>query len=134
MSEMNDINTLFYELIRVAIGTQEPPSTGLRAGLSRLPSEAEWEGLLDMAEKQSLIGVCFVGIHALGADSDEGYVQIGMSQDLYFDWMGTAAQINMKNEIVNKQCVELQKRLAADGLRSRVKGRVPDSDQIMLLA
>ena len=103
---------LFFELIRVAIGTQY--------SLSRLPSEAEWEELFEMAEKQSLIGVCFVGIHALGADSDEGYINIGMSEDLYFDWMGMAAQINMKNELVNQQCVELQKRLSADGLRSCV--------------
>ena len=109
---MNEIDNIFFELIRVAIGTQET--------LSRLPSEAEWEELLDMAEKQSLIGVCFVGIHALGADSDDGYINIGMSEDLYFDWMGTAAQINMKNELVNQQCVELQKRLSADGLRSCV--------------
>ena len=105
-------DTLFYSLLRVAIGTQD--------ALPRIPTEAEWEGLLDMAEKQSLIGVCFVGIHALGADSDEGYINIGMSEDLYFDWMGTAAQINMKNELVNQQCVELQKRLEADGFRSSI--------------
>lgn len=71
-----------------------------------------------MAIKQSLIGVCFVGLHTLGADSDEGYVQVGMSENLFFEWMGTAAQINMKNDLVNEQCVELQKRLATDGLRS----------------
>lgn len=98
---MVSIDTLFFELIRVSIGTQESPSTGLRAGLSRLPSEAEWEVLLDMAVKQSLVGVCFCGIHQLGADSDEGYINIGMSEDLYFDWMGTAAQINMKNELMD---------------------------------
>lgn len=57
------MNKLFYELIRVAIGTQ--------ATLSRLPSETEWEELFEMAEKQSLIGVCFDGIHVLGADLDE---------------------------------------------------------------
>lgn len=101
---------LFFELIRVAIGTQET--------LSRHPSEAEWEELFEMALKQSLVGVCFVGLHTLGADSDEGYVQIGMSEDLFFDWMGMAAQINMKNDLVNQQCVELQKRLAAEGFRS----------------
>ena len=117
---MVSIDTLFFELIRVSIGTQESPSTGLRAGLSRLPSEAEWEVLLDMAVKQSLVGVCFCGIHQLGADSDEGYINIGMSEDLYFDWMGMAAQINMKNELVNQQCVELQKRLAAEGFRSSI--------------
>ena len=105
---MNEINCLFFELIRVAIGTQET--------LSRFPSEAEWEELFEMAVKQSLVGVCFVGLHTLGADSDEGYAQIGMSEDLFFDWMGMAAQINMKNDLVNQQCVDLQKRLAADGL------------------
>lgn len=106
------MNSLFYQLIRVSIGTQ--------ATLSRLPSEAEWEELFEMAVKQSLVGVCFCGIHQLGADSDEGYVQIGMSEDLYFDWMGMAAQINMKNELVNQQCVELQTKLSAVGLRSCV--------------
>ena len=117
---MSDLNTLFFELIRVAIGTQE--------SLSRLPSHstgsgltpAEWEELFEMAVKQSLVGVCFCGIHALGADSDEGYARIGMSEDLFFDWMGMAAQINMKNDIVNEQCVALQKRLAADGIRSSI--------------
>lgn len=54
-----------------------------------------------MAVKQSLVGVCFCGIHQLGADSDEGYINIGMSEDLYFDWMGMAAQINMRNEVMD---------------------------------
>lgn len=106
------MNTLFYELIRVSIGTQET--------LSRLPSEAEWEELFDMAVKQSLVGVCFVGLQRLGADSDDGFARIGMSGELYFNWMGMAAQINLKNEIVNEQCAQLQKRLAADGLRSSI--------------
>ena len=87
---MSDIHTLFFELIRVAIGTQE--------SLTRLPSETEWEELFDLAVKQSLVGVCFSGLHSLGADSDEGYDRIGMSEDLFFDWMGMAAQINMRNE------------------------------------
>ena len=103
---------LFFELIRVAIGAQ--------ATLSRLPSEAEWEELFEMAEKQSLVGVCFSGLYDLGADSDEGYARIGISEDLFFGWMGMAAQINMKNDVVNEQCVALQKRLAADGFRSCV--------------
>lgn len=109
---MSDLNTLFFELIRVAIGTQ--------AGLSRLPSEAEWEELFEMAVKQSLVGICFIGLHTLGADSDDGFAKVGMSEELFFDWMGMAAQINMKNELVNEQCVELQKRLAAEGYRSSI--------------
>ena len=106
------MNTLFFELIRVSIDTQD--------SLSRFPSEAEWGELFEMAVKQSLVGVCFVGLHTLGVDSDERYVQIGMSEKMFFAWMGMAAHINMKNNMVNKQCVELQKRLAAYGLRSCV--------------
>ena len=106
------MNDLFFELIRVAIGTQET--------LSRLPSEAEWEELFEMAVKQSLVGICFCGLHDLGADSDEGYIKIGMSEDLYFDWTGMAAQINMKNELVNQQCVKLQSKLTESGYRSCV--------------
>lgn len=104
---------LFFELMRVSIGAQ--------GTLSRLPSEQpEWKELYEMAVKQSLVGVCFAGIQHLGADSDDGFSKIGMSEDLYFDWMGAAAQLQLRNDVVNERCVELQKRLVADGLRSCV--------------
>lgn len=106
------MNPLFFELVRVAIGTQET--------LSRYPSEDEWMEVFDLAVKQSLVGVCFVGLQRLGADADDGFEKIGMSEGLYLNWMGMAAQINMKNDVVNEQCVELQKRLEADGLRSSI--------------
>lgn len=109
---MSVVNIFFFDIIRAAIGTQ--------ASLSRFPSETEWKELFDMAVKQSLVGICFAGLHRLGADSDDGFAKIGMSEDLYFDWMGMAAQISMKNDVVNGQCAELQKRLAADGIRSSI--------------
>lgn len=46
------LNEIFFELIRVAIGTQD--------SLSRVPSAKAWKGLYDMAKKQSLVGVCLV--------------------------------------------------------------------------
>lgn len=107
---MSEITTLFFELIRVSLGTQ--------ASLSHLPSEAEWNELFDMAVKQSLVGICFVGLQNLGADSDDGFARIGMSGDLYFNWMGMAAQINMKNELVNRQCVEVQQMIENAGFRT----------------
>lgn len=110
MIQIDIMNLLFFELIRVAIGTQET--------LSRLPSEAEWEELFEMAVKQSLVGVCFMGLLTLGADSDEGYARIGMSEELFFDWMGLATQINMKNELVNRQCMEVQQKIEDAGFRT----------------
>ena len=107
---MNDISTIFFELIRVAIGTQEC--------LSRLPSARDWGELYKMAQKQSLVGVCFAALQRLGANADEGFDRIGMSEMVYLTWMGMAAKIQQRNEVVNQQCVELQARLSADGFRS----------------
>lgn len=104
------MNTLFFELIRVAIGTQE--------SLTKLPSESEWEKLFDIAVKQALVGISFIGLHRLGADADDGFVRIGMSEDLYLGWMGMATQISMKNEHVNRQCVELQQTIKKAGFCS----------------
>ena len=104
------MDSLFYQLIRVAIGTQD--------SLSRLPSQKEWKALYDMAKKQSLVGVCFAGLQRLGSDADEGFARIGMSEMLYLSWMGLAAKIQQKNEIVNQQCAELQEKFSDDGIRS----------------
>lgn len=97
---------LFFELIQVAIGT---------AGcLSRSPSADEWGKLYDMAKKQSLVGVCFAGVRRLQLQEQ------CPPEMLYLTWMGMAAKIQQKNEVVNRQCVDLQKRLSADGFRSYI--------------
>lgn len=109
---MNDINSIFFELIRVAIGAQR--------SLSRMPNAKEWKQIYDIAKKQSIIGICFAGLQRLGADMDDGFAKIGMSEMLYLKWMGMAAKIQQKNEVVNQQCVALQKRIYADGFRSYI--------------
>lgn len=104
------IDNIFFELLQVALGTRD--------SLSRLPSAKEWKELYETAKKQSLVGVCFAGVQRLGADANDGFARIGISEMLYLTWMGMAAKIQQKNEIVNKQCVALQKQLFADGYRS----------------
>lgn len=106
------MNDLFFELIQVAIGT--------RSYLSHTPSADEWGELYAMAKKQSLVGVCFAGVQRLGANADDGFSAIGMPEMLYLTWMGMAAKIQQRNEVVNRQCVELQARLSADGFQSCV--------------
>lgn len=106
------MNDLFFDLIKASLGTCDK--------LPLIPTESEWYELFEIATKQSLVGVCFVGLQNLGADADDGFEKIGMSEELYLDWMGMAAQINMKNELVNQQCEGLQKRLAAEGFRSSI--------------
>lgn len=98
------IEQLFFELIQVAIGT--------RTCLSHTPSADEWGELYAMAKKQSLVGVCFAGVQKLQAQRQEP------PEMLYLTWMGMAAKIQQRNEVVNRQCVELQAKLSADGIRS----------------
>lgn len=109
-SNITIMNKTFYQLIRIALGTQD--------ALDRLPSEAEWDELFAMAKKQSLVGITFIAIQKMGADADEGYARIGISEETYFTWVGVAAKIQVTNELVNRQCAVVQQRLFADGFRS----------------
>lgn len=122
---MNDINELFFELIRVAIGTQEI--------LSRAPSAEEWKALYGMAKKQSLVGVCFAGVQRLSHENqnqnqNENHLEPcdmlqtrwNLPEMLYLTWMGMAAKIQQRNEIVSRQCVELCSMLKDEGFRTCV--------------
>ena len=95
------INILFFELIQVAIGA--------RICLSYAPSPDEWGELYAMAKKQSLVGVCFAGVQKLQTQKQE------LPEMLYLTWMGMAAKIQQRNEVVNRQCTELDKRLKSEG-------------------
>ena len=104
------MDATFFELIRVSLGVQN--------SLSHIPLEKEWNRLYQMAENQAVIGVCFAGLQKLVADADNGFTTIGMSEIQYFNWMGEAFYIQSKNEKINQQCLDLQKKLQSDGLRS----------------
>lgn len=102
---MNDIEILFCDLLRVALGIQN--------SFSRVPSESEWGKLYKMAEKQSLIGICFAGVQKLCDSDAENYC--GMSELQYLMWMGMAAKIQSRNEAMNRACKEVEGTFAAQG-------------------
>lgn len=97
------MNQIFFELIQVTIGA--------RSYLSHTPSADEWGELYVMAKKQSLVGVCFAGVQKLVEQ------QQTPEEMLYLTWMGMAAKIQQRNEVVTKQCAEVQRRLSASELR-----------------
>ena len=99
-----NINRLFFELIQVSLGT--------RKCLPHTPSAVELGKLFDMAKKQSLVGVCFAGVQKLQTQRQES------SERLYFTWMGMAAKIQQRNEVMNRQFMEVQSKLSADGMDS----------------
>lgn len=81
-----NINNLFFELIQVALG--------VRVCLSHSPTAEEWRMLYDIAKKQSLVGVCFAGVQRLQQQQTP-------PEMLYLTWMGMAAKIQQRNEIMN---------------------------------
>lgn len=59
------IEKLFFELIRVAIGTQD--------SLSHILTGKEWQIMYDIAKKQSLVGICFAGVQRLVDSEKDDY-------------------------------------------------------------
>lgn len=92
---------LFFELIRVAIGAN--------LCLTKTPSDTEWNDLYAIAKKQSLVGICFSGVQKLQAQNQ------CPPEMLYLQWMGMAAKIQQRNELMNNRCKELQTTLLNEG-------------------
>lgn len=92
--QKGNIENLFYQLQRVALGGQ--------VCLPHTPNEQEWKALYELDKKQSLIGVCFAGVQKLQTQRQEP------PEMTYLTWMGMAAKIQQRNEVVSRQCVELQ--------------------------
>lgn len=96
---------LFFELIRVAIGTE--------ICLTHFPTANEWGKLYEAAKKQTLLGVCFAGVQKLPEN-------VRPQEMLNLTWMGMAAKIQQRNELLNRRCLELQTRLSVDGMFSSI--------------
>ena len=108
MSNNNvSLNKLFFELIQVAIGRRD--------ALSRVPSAKEWCELYGLSVKQAVAGVCFCGVQRLANEQREE-----MPKGLMMQWFALAEQIRQRNELMNRRCVEVQRMLEEEGLRSSI--------------
>ncbi|MGM9777924.1 MAG: nucleotidyltransferase family protein [Prevotella sp.] len=99
-------SSLFFELLQVAVR--------LRRCLSHTPTAEEWQMLYNMAEKQAVVGVCFSAVKRL---EREGQIP---PPELYIQWLAVAAQIQQRNEVMNRRCAEMQRLLDEAGFRSCV--------------
>lgn len=107
MTSDNSSNFLFLELIRVAIGRS--------SALSSVPSASDWKLLYRMAGKHALLGVCFFGVQRLPKEQTASLpVKVKMQ------WLAVAAEIQKRNEVLDKRCVQLQKGLEAEGFQSAI--------------
>ncbi len=97
-------NTIFYDLLRVALGNQNC--------LSKTPTEEEWTQLFDMAEKQAVDGITYDALAVLSKNGQKP------SEGVIFDWLSYSEQIKKQNIIINQRCKEITKIFASAGFRS----------------
>lgn len=98
-----DVSSEFlFQLIKVSLGNADK--------LSRPLSDREWVDLYDSVEKQSLIGICSVGVQKLPKEQLP-YI------DMLMQWIGQTERICSRNKQMNESCVQLQNRLDDDGIK-----------------
>lgn len=88
---------------------------GRRDALSRVPSAKEWYALYDLSAKQAVAGVCFCDVQRLPKEHKDS-----LPETLIIQWLALATQIQARNELMNRRCMELQRMLAEDGMRSSI--------------
>ena len=97
---------LFFELLRVSLGTQK--------SLTRIPTDMEWADLFEMAMKQSLSGVMFIGFERILNKS------VSQKPSILFKWIGLQQNIIAQNALQNKRAKELYSIFKEEGFRSCV--------------
>lgn len=97
--------SLFIELLQISIGTRDC--------LSRVPSAAEWEVVLDDAQRQAIVGVMLTGIERLPDEQRPPKMVL-------LQWIGLCQQIEAQNALTTKTCIQVCERLKKDGFNACV--------------
>lgn len=98
----NNINKLFFDLIKVA--------TGKRNILSITPTSEEWKGIYELAKQQTVIGILFSALDKLPKEQRPPRI-------ILLQWFGVTETIKAKNTLVNADAVKMCKEVRKDGLR-----------------
>lgn len=94
---MKTKSNLFFELIQLSVGT--------RKCLSFVPTAMEWTEALNIARKQAMVGVCFMGLQRAHQHDEAVMAQLPMP--IKMQWLTLAANIKKCNEVMNYRCTEL---------------------------
>ena len=100
---MSEKGKLFFELLQVAIGC--------RSRLSAIPTNEGWSSMLDIAVKQSLVGILFTGVERLPKEQ-------WPEKQIVLQWMALTSQIEQRNVQTTEACQELIKKFEADGFKT----------------
>lgn len=95
------IEDLFFELLQVSLNRRER--------LSHIPTDREWEILYSMCQMQAVVGMMVPALDSLSRQGQKPNL------DILLDWIGFGGQIKQQNMIVNRDAVDLCRKLQEDG-------------------
>ena len=100
---MKHTQQLFFELIRVALGTQEQ--------LSVTPTDQEWDDIFKQSRKQTIVGVCFTGLEKLPA-------QQRPYSDLVVSWYAYNGKTEKKSRLLDERTDEVLTFFRSNGFQA----------------
>ena len=102
--KIEKICTKYFDFIRFCIGgtVSVPKSVG----------ENDWDALFSFMKKQALLGVGFRGVERMKAEG------VAVPREVVLKWFAVSEQIRMRNEVVDRRCVELVRMLKEAGFDS----------------
>lgn len=95
MNEITPQHKLFFELVRISIGTLD--------ALSHIPTEKEWDALYNEANRQALAGVLLEGVKRLPQEQMP-------SRQMRMNWHATSEHIAAQNRKMDKDTVWISKK------------------------
>lgn len=99
---------LFYRLIRISLGIDN-------CNNANSFSSHEWQLLLERAKKHAIVGVCFSGVSKIRQQVPK---ESAIPPQLFMKWLAMSANIQSRNDVLNKRCLDLQQMLTAKGFEN----------------
>ena len=103
---LKNINDLFFEQLRISIGTQQ--------NFSCFPTDEEWIALFGLSVKQSLSGVMMCGFE-ITLEND-----VPKKPSVLFEWIGVQQNTIAQNALQNRRAKELYEIFKKGGYRTCV--------------
>lgn len=104
---MNKTETVFFILLRIALGTSRPNEN------IPLLTEQEWEELYSLSKKQTLTGLILEGIKQLDTDQMP-------PKRVLLKWFTNVERIKEKNKELNQTAIKVTLKFNKDGFRSAI--------------
>lgn len=95
-------DSLFIELLQISLGTRD--------GLSRVPTVVEWQGIIDEAQRQAVVGLMACGLEKLPDEQRP-------PKELLLQWIGLVQMLEQRNKLTTKVCFDLCQKFEGDGFK-----------------